>query len=202
MFCKNCGHELPEGTTVCPNCGKEVEADTIQQLGDAANKAFNSAEQDFTSAINDVTNTFNGNNNAFTGNAPLNTDRNLFIVVLLTIITCGIYAYYFTYTVARDMNITCAGDGEETPGLVAYILLSMVTCGIYSYYWYYKVGNRLSKNAPRYGMTFEESGTTVLLWMVVGTLLCGVGVFIALYIVIKNLNAICEGYNRANGYSF
>lgn len=202
MFCKNCGHEVPEGTKVCPNCGKEVAGDTIQQLENAANNAFNSAEQDFTSAVNDVKNTFNGNNGAFTGNAPLKTDRNLLVMVLLSIITCGIYSYYFIYTLAKDANIACAGDGEETTGLVGYILLSMVTCGIYSYYWYYKLANRLSNNAPRYGMAFEENGTTVLLWMVIGSLLCGIGVFIGLHILIKNMNAICEGYNRANGYPF
>ncbi len=201
MYCKHCGTEIPEGTKICPSCGKEVESDAIQQLGDAAGKAFNSAEQDFASAVLDVKDTINGNT-AYSGNAPLKTDRNLLVFILLTLITCGIYAYYFIYTLARDVNIACEGDGEETPGLVAYILLSLVTCGIYSFYWYYKIANRLYNNAPRYGMAFEENGTTVLLWMVIGMLVCGVGIYVGFYFIIKNTNAICVGYNRANGYSF
>ena len=79
------------------------------------------------------------------------------------------------------------------------ILLSLVTCGIYSFYWYYCLGNRLAKNAPRYGMSFQENGTTVLLWMVIGSLLCGLGSWVANYIIIKNCNQLCAVYNRAHG---
>ncbi|MBR4831007.1 MAG: DUF4234 domain-containing protein [Butyrivibrio sp.] len=200
MFCTNCGQEIPEGSKVCPNCGKEVES-LEQQITDTAKNVFSSAEQEVVGAVNDVKDTFNGNA-PFTGGAPLKTDRSLLIVILLSLVTCGIYAYYFIYTLARDVNIACEGDGEETPGLLPFILLSMVTCGIYALYWYYKLGNRLANNAERYGMRFEENGTTVLLWGLIGSLLCGVGAYVALYIIIKNTNAICSAYNRANGYAF
>ena len=83
--------------------------------------------------------------------------------------------------------------------LVGFIVLSFVTCGIYSYYWYYKIGNRLSNNAPRYGLNFQENGTTVLLWCVFGMLICGIGPFIAMHILIKNTNMICNAYNRSHG---
>ena len=97
---------------------------------------------------------------------------------------------------AHDVNIACEGDGEQTSGLVAFILLSIITCGIYSWVWYYKLGNRLAANAPRYGLSFQENGTTVLLWFVFGALLCGIGPFIAMNILIKNSNRICNAYNR------
>ena len=100
---------------------------------------------------------------------------------------------------ARDVNVACQGDGDNTGGLVAFILLSAVTCGIYAIYWYYKLGNRLAANAGRYGLSFQENGTTVLMWMLFGSLLCGIGSFIASNILIKNTNAICAAYNRANG---
>ena len=61
-------------------------------------------------------------------------------------------------------------DGDSTPGLAAFILLSFVTCGFYALYWYYKIGNRLQANAPRYGLMFQENGTTVLMWQIVGAL--------------------------------
>jgi hypothetical protein len=96
---------------------------------------------------------------------------------------------------AHDVNIACARDGENTGGLVAYILLSIITCGIYGWYWQYKLGNRLAMTAPRYGLAFQENGTTVLLWLVFGSLLCGLGAWIAMHILIKNSNAICAAYN-------
>lgn len=134
------------------------------------------------------------------GYAPfrLKTDRSLLMYILLNIVTCGIYSYFFFYALARDVNVACEGDGKHTAGLLKFILLSIVTCGIYSWVWYYSLGNRLAFNAPRYGMNFQENGTTILLWMLFGVLLCGIGPFIAWNIIIKNTNMICGAYNHAH----
>lgn len=126
-------------------------------------------------------------------------DRNLIAYILLTFITCGFYSWYFIYELARDVNLVCAGDGKTTPGVLKLVLLSIVTCGFYGFYWYYSLGNRLAENAPRYGMNFQENGTTVLLWYLVGAFVCGIGPFVAMYIIIKNTNALCGAYNYQNG---
>lgn len=127
---------------------------------------------------------------------PLKTDRSIAMFILLNIVTCGIYGWFFIHDLANDVNTACAGDNDSTPGLLKFILLSMITCGIYSWVWYYKLGNRLAANAPRYGLVFQENGTTVLLWMMFGILLCGIGQFFGINIVIKNTNAICMAYNN------
>lgn len=132
------------------------------------------------------------------GGFMLKTDRSLLSYILLSIVTCGIYSYYFIYKLAQDVNICCDGDGETTSGLAAFILLSIVTCGIYSWIWLYKLGNRLSQNAPRYGLSFPENGTTVLMWQIFGVVLCGIGPFIAMNIIIKNTNKLCAAYNNYN----
>lgn len=131
---------------------------------------------------------------------PLKTDRGLLGYILLTFITCGIYSYYFIYSVARDVNTACEGDGKSTGGLLKFMILSIITCGIYGWVWQYSLGNRLAANAPRYGMNFQENGTTVLLWDLFGILLCGIGPFIAMNIIIKNTNSICMAYNRNKGF--
>lgn len=77
--------------------------------------------------------------------------------------------------------------------------LSGISCGFYSYYWYYKLGNRLQANAPTYGLTFTESGTTVLLWFIVGAIACGIGPLYAMHILMKNTNALATAYNQAHG---
>ena len=127
----------------------------------------------------------------------LKTDRSLVLYILFTILTCGIYSWFFIYSMAKDVNTACEGDGDHTPGLLAFLLLSLITCGIYAYYWYYKLANRLAQNAPRYGMNFQENGTTVLLWMILGIFLCGIGMFVAMNILIVNTNKICAAYNNA-----
>ena len=126
-------------------------------------------------------------------------DRSLVMYILLSIVTCGIYSYYFLYSIAQDANVVCADDGKKTSGLAAFILLSIVTCGIYAWIWYYNLGNRLSENAPKYGLNFSENGTTVLMWMIFGSFLCGIGPFIAMHILITNMNALAHAYNEGQG---
>ena len=127
---------------------------------------------------------------------PLKQDRNILVFIVLNIITCGIYGLYTIYSLANDVNIACREDGRTTSGLLIFILLSIVTCGIYSFYWYYSIANRISANGPRYGMTFQEDGTSILLWMILGSLLCGVGYWIAYHIIFKNMNALAAAYNN------
>ncbi|MCI9449048.1 MAG: DUF4234 domain-containing protein [Clostridiales bacterium] len=129
----------------------------------------------------------------------IQTDRNIVMYVLLNIITCGIYGYYFIYKLAEDVNIMCKDDGQSTAGLGMFILLSFITCGFYAYYWYYQIGNRLQANAPKYGISIPESGTTILLWCVVGMIVCGLGQYVAMHLIIKNTNAMATAYNMANG---
>ncbi len=191
MFCSKCGTQINDGEKFCPNCGAPVEV--------------NSEIKGFT--VSDTSGQYSGGYGTADNNdhvpsgvfMPLKTDRSLAIYILLSVVTCGIYSYIFLYQVAKDTNIACEGDGEETPGLLILLLLSFVTCGIYSYIWFYKLGNRISNNLTRYDNPTPDNGTTVLLWMTVGTLLCGIGPFIGLHIIIHNLNKVCECYNRAHG---
>lgn len=197
MFCNKCGQQLDDNAQFCPNCGNKIGGTSFEE---SARNAFNNAEKQFGNAVNDIKREFSNNGNAapYAGER-LQTDRGLLMYILLSIITCNIYSYYFIYKMAHDVNIACDGDGESTGGLVAFILLSFITCGFYAYWWYYKLGNRLANNAPRYGLRFDENGTTVLLWCVVGLIACGIGPFVAMHILIKNTNAICAAYNRAHG---
>lgn len=122
--------------------------------------------------------------------------RSLVAYILLSIITCGIYSIFFWYSYTEDINKVCAGDGNESPNYIVVILLSIITCGIYSYYWYYKQGNRLQAVAPKFNLSFQENGTTVLLWFIFGAMLCGIGPFIAINILLKNMNSIANVYNN------
>ena len=123
-------------------------------------------------------------------------DRNFLTIILLTIVTCGIYWYYYIYEVARDTNQLCQGDGEETAGLAMFLLLGIVTCGIYTYYWYYKLGDRLHNNAPRYNLNFSETGSTILLYLLINLISGGIGTLLATYFINRNLNEMSAAYNQ------
>ncbi|MDR2435117.1 MAG: DUF4234 domain-containing protein [Treponema sp.] len=121
--------------------------------------------------------------------------RGLAGLVLLSIITLGIYGLYWIFKLAKDVNTICEGDGKKTGGLLKVLLLGIITLGIYDMVWLYMLGDRLQDNAPKYGLAFKESGGMVLLWYVLGAFIV-VGPFIALYIIIKNTNALAEKYNK------
>lgn len=209
MFCSNCGAQIPDGSAVCPNCGVSLSIgqkvnDATSEMANNARNAFNKAESSLAGEIHDIQRNINQSQNqnqnmGGNGNMRLKTDRSLPMYILLYFVTCGIYGAYFVYQIAQDINIACEGDGEETSGLVAYILLSIITCGLYNWWWAYKLGNRLATNAPRYGLSFQENGTTILMWRYFGQFLCYIGPFIAMNIIINNSNAICAAYNQQKG---
>jgi Domain of unknown function (DUF4234) len=128
----------------------------------------------------------------------INSNRGLLKYIIFTILTLGIYSFWFIYKLAQDINTICDGDGKNTGGLFKFIFLSIITFGIYAWFWYYNLGNRLAVNAPRYNLFFSENGTTVLLWQVFGIIICGIGPFVAMHILIKNTNALASAYNAQN----
>ncbi len=121
--------------------------------------------------------------------------RGLARLVLLSIITLGIYSLYWIYKLAKDVNAICDGDGKKTGGLAKYFFLGIITLGIYDFIWLFMLGDRLQDNAPRYNLNFKESGGTILLWYILGSFII-VGPFIAMHIIIKNTNALAEEYNK------
>ena len=197
MFCQKCGTEVNDGSQYCPKCGAPLNPNALENRVDQAfGSLTSSTESQVKNVIEDVREGYYGKPN----DGPLETNRGLLVYILLSIVTLGIYSWFFTYSIARDVNTACDGDGQSTSGLVKFILLSLITCGIYPIIWEYSLGNRLAENSKRYGMNFQENGTTILLWHVFGMLICGIGPFIAMNILIKNTNRICDAYNKVNGF--
>lgn len=151
MFCTKCGKQIPDSTKFCPYCGANCSPE--QDIAGQAGQVFNKVEKELGSAFDEVKQSFNGNSNNQNYNQGYNAnqnysngynngtippysgtrlkdDRGLASYIILSIITCGIYSYYFIYKMAHDVNIACDGDGENTSGLVAFVLLSLITCGI------------------------------------------------------------------------
>jgi hypothetical protein len=121
--------------------------------------------------------------------------RGLVSFILLSLITGGIYGLFRIHVLARDVNLMCKGDGKKTGGLLKYLLLGLITFGIYDLVWLYMLGDRLQDNAKKYHLSFKESGGTVLLWFLLGSLIA-IGPFIALHIIFKNTNALADEYNK------
>lgn len=200
MFCSKCGTQIPEGGAFCPNCGTPVRkfSNTVEEVKEAADAVFVETDNQIGAAVNEVKVTLSDDKVGYNGQR-LNDNRGILAVFILSLITCGIYDYWFVYTIARDANVACAEDGEVTAGLAKFIIFSILTCGIYTLYWKYALGNRLQAAGPRYNLTISDSGTSVLMWEIIGFLVCGLGPIFGTYILIKSSNKICHAYNVEHG---
>ena len=71
--------------------------------------------------------------------------KNIGLSVILTLITCGIYGFYWLYCIARDLNeLTVSQNQEKGPDAGLVVILSIVTCGIYLIYYFWKAGKMVS----------------------------------------------------------
>ncbi|MBR4554918.1 MAG: DUF4234 domain-containing protein [Ruminococcus sp.] len=69
--------------------------------------------------------------------------RGIALCVVLSIVTLGIYMFYWMYKLNDETKIVASEPNATTGGMV--VLLTIVTFGIYGFYWAFKQGERIDK---------------------------------------------------------
>lgn len=92
-------------------------------------------------------------------------ERNIALCIILSIVTCGIYAVYWFVTLTDDTN-TISGD-TKTSGVMA-LVLTLVTCGIYGLYWAYKCGEKIDSAHQSRGEAASNGGVLYLILYIFG----------------------------------
>jgi len=129
--------------------------------------------------------------------AMLKTDRSLIIIILLSIVTFGIYGIIFMYKSAEEINIIASKwDGKNTLNYLLVILLSGVTFGIYALIWYHMFFDRLGGECARRQIDYKIGAGTFWGWCVFGILLMGIGPLIGAYKFCQAMNLLSEHYNQ------
>lgn len=113
--------------------------------------------------------------------------RNQALVVVFTILTCGIYYLYWLFVVTRDIESVSEPQGGPCSSAGTAVVLSIVTCGIYDLYWFYESGVRAAKAL---GRNNSESGLCYMLLT-----LFGLGI-IAQVLLQSDVNAIVDKCER------
>lgn len=91
--------------------------------------------------------------------------RNIGVVILLSLITCGIYTLYWMYVVTEEISYL-TGDSSFTGGKV--LLYTLITCGIYTYFWYYIVGSKLMVAQKNHDRMVKDNSIIYLLLAIFG----------------------------------
>ncbi len=130
MYCANCGAKLPEGANHCPNCGAKVGSG-FDKMEKFVNDVTETVDSETNRVIDSVGSAFNTNANSNQeGIRLLKTDRSLLVFILLNIITCGIYTFFFIHSLAKDVNEACVNDSEKTPGVGMFIFMTLIGIGV------------------------------------------------------------------------
>ena len=87
------------------------------------------------------------------------------MVILLSIVTCGIYPLIWIYKTSNDTQQFIKGR-DISPGLD--LLLCMFTCGLYSIYWLYRTSRELTTIQQQIGMQSTDDTVVVILLAVFG----------------------------------
>ena len=115
------------------------------------------------------------------GNGYIGVRRSGIVVILLSIITCGIYMYWWYYQCMEDINRASGELRIKSVGL----LLGCIFCPPVVYYMLYTIDKNLSRLAQENGTYYKENFT---FWLLM-TFLCGIGTLIADF-------QICTGFNE------
>ena len=83
------------------------------------------------------------------------TKRSIPLAIVFTLVTVGLYAIYWIYTLTEDAHAAAGERTTASGGMV--ILFSVITCGIYSFYWLYKMGETIIMAKQRRGMTVDTN---------------------------------------------
>ena len=87
-------------------------------------------------------------------------NRSIVSCILLSIITCGIYGWYWLACLANDVNTASGRTNETSGGMV--VLLSIITCNIYHIYWMYKAGEKIDQARQMRGLPSQNNGLVYL----------------------------------------
>lgn len=109
------------------------------------------------------------------------------IVLLLTIVTCGIYYFIYLYKASEEIE-AFTGEVDTSPTLE--VVLSILTCGLYTIYWDYKTAKKIARMQQQVGL---PSNDNAILYLVLNLL--GVG-FVNALIQQGHLNSIWDAASR------
>jgi hypothetical protein len=102
----------------------------------------------------------------FNGFQPRIPERNILTAIIFSILTCGVYMYYWIYTLNEDLRAYTGNKNGTSGGLV--IVLSLITCGFYLYYWFYKQGETIDNIKIQRGRPNGSLGILYLILAVFG----------------------------------
>lgn len=125
----------------------------------------------------------------------LNTRRGLLKLILLSIITFGIYPFVFFSGISEDINLIASRLTEKTMHycLMAFII-GPLTFGIGFIVWFHNLSSRMGNELARRGIAYSFGASDYWLWNVLGSLII-IGPFVYLHKLARASVLLAQDYN-------
>jgi len=86
--------------------------------------------------------------------------------MILSVVTCGLYALYFWFKMAKQQNDMAEKLGEKRiMGFIGAFLLGYLTLGIYPIVWMYLFAKQQTVVAHEKGVSLTPVHNPVVLWL-------------------------------------
>lgn len=125
------------------------------------------------------------------------------MVLLLNVITCGFYSYFWMYSTTEDLKYL--SNRPDVPSGITVVILTLVTCGLYEIYWYYKIGSVIEGIYHQNNLVSPVSGSKYMILILVGFILScfGIGAILVLLLPLiaqQDINNLLALYEQNNPY--
>ncbi len=126
----------------------------------------------------------------------LKTNRGLLKLILLSIITFGIYGLVVWSAVSSDINTAASRyDGKKTMHfLLLTFIVAPITAGIGGLVWYHRISKRIGNELARRGIAYSFGAGTFWGWCILGSFI-GIGPLVYCHKILKAMNLIAGHYN-------
>ncbi|HEX8140708.1 MAG TPA: DUF4234 domain-containing protein [Pyrinomonadaceae bacterium] len=189
IFCTNCGHQNDDAARSCINCGMAFggQANTTPfTTGTPGAQQQQQAQGGFGGWANSPYGDPARSMQPTPGRAGLYTvgeKRDPIMVLLLSLVTCGIYLYYEIFKLSSELR-DALGRQDVNPTLD--LVLSIVTCGLYFIYLAYRYPQLILELQDRAGVQRNDISMVSLILAI-----CGLGI-VSVFMVQTELNKVWD----------
>lgn len=126
----------------------------------------------------------------------LKTNRSWWKMILLSLITLGIYPIIAYSSIGEDVNLIASRhDGKSTMHYcLLFFVIAPLTLGIGAIVWTHRISARIGKELMRRAIPYSFGAGSFWGWCVLGSLI-GIGPIIYLHKLCKSMNLLCADYN-------
>ena len=118
-------------------------------------------------------------------------------VLVLSIITCGVYYLYWVYATSKDID-EFLGETDIPP--IVHVLLFLVTGSLYGYFWDYIIGQKTVKMQRKVGLPEKDNTILCIILDILGAgPIAGLGIIVPL-IQQGSLNEVYDAAATRNPY--